>query len=110
VFVVTHRAREPLVRAGGTTFTFVTDGLESAVWQAKDAAGERDVSLAGGANVIQQALKAGLLDELQIHIAPVLLGEGRLLLDGLGPEHIELEPLRVVDSSSATHLRFRVAR
>ena len=76
VFILTHHAREPVTKKGGTTFTFVTDGIESALEQARAAAGDKDVTVAGGANVAQQYLAAGLLDELQIHIAPMLLGGG----------------------------------
>ena len=108
VFVLTHHEREPLV-LGETTFTFVTDGIESAVEQARAAAGEKDVLVAGGAAVAQQALSAGLLDELQIHVAPVLLGGGTRLFEGVGPE-AQLERDRVIDSPAATHLRYRVAR
>jgi dihydrofolate reductase len=107
VFVLTHHPRPPLVKEGGTTFTFVTDGIESALGQAKAAAGNSDVAIAGGANAVQQFIKAGLLDELQIHLAPILLGGGIRLFDGLGPEHIELESTGVVDSPRVTHLRYR---
>jgi dihydrofolate reductase len=104
------RGREPLVMAGGTTFTFVTDGIEAALEQAKAAAGERDVALGGGASVAQQYLRAGLLDQLQVHVVPVLLGDGRrLFADGLleGPE---LERTSVVSSpTGVTHLSYRVA-
>ena len=110
VFVVTHRARDPLVKQGGTTFTFVTDGIESALEQAREAAGDKDVGVAGGASVAQQYLKAGLLDELQIHLVPILLGGGVRLLDQLGDAQIELETTRVVESPQVTHLRFRVLR
>lgn len=110
VFVVTHRAREELVKEGGTSFTFVTDGSESALGQAKAAAGDTDVSIAGGANIIQQYMTAGLLDEIQIHLAPVLLGGGRRLFENTGTEQIELEATRVIDSPGVTHLRFRVVK
>jgi dihydrofolate reductase len=110
VFVVTHRAREELVKEEGTTFTFVTDGLESALAQAKAAAGDEDVSIAGGASIIQQYLTAGLLDEIQIHVAPVLLGGGRRLFENTGTQQIELEATRVLDSPEVTHLRFRVVK
>jgi len=108
VFVVTHHPREPLVMRGGTTFTFVTDGVESAFEQAREAAGGKDVSVAGGASIIQQCLKAGLLDELQINLVPVLLGSGERLLDNLDGTKIELETTRVVDAPGVTHLRYRV--
>jgi dihydrofolate reductase len=110
VFVVTHRERDELVKQGGTTFRFVTDGLESAVEQARSAAGGKDVSVAGGADVICQCLAGGLLDEIQIHVAPVLLGGGRGLFDRLEGEHIELQATRVIESPEVTHLRYRVAR
>jgi dihydrofolate reductase len=109
VFVVTHEAREVLVRSD-TTFTFVSDGIESALEQARAAAGDKDVSIGGGADVAQQYLKAGLVDEMQIHVAPLLLGRGVRLFDQLGDAQIELEKTRVIDSPAVTHLRFRVAR
>jgi dihydrofolate reductase len=110
VFILTHHAREPVIKEGGTSFTFVTDGIEAALEQARAAAGEKDVSLGGGANVAQQYLEAGLLDELQIHLVPVLLGGGVRLFDRLGSEVIGLEATRVIESPSVTHLRFRVLR
>lgn len=110
VFVVTHTAREPLAKDGGTTFTFVTDGVESAVGQARAAAGDKDVLIAGGASVAQQCLQAGLLDELQIHVAPLLLGGGVRLFEDTGGEPVELEPTRVVESPGVTHLRYRVVK
>ena len=93
----------------GTTLTFVTDGIESAVEQAWAAAGDKDVQVAGGADVVQQSLDAGLLEELQIHLAPVLLGAGVRLFDRVDPGRVRLEPTRVVDSPTVTHLRYRVA-
>jgi dihydrofolate reductase len=110
VFVLTHESREPVIKEGGTTFTFVTDGIESALEQAKAAAGDRDVSVARGANVIQQYLKAGLLDEIQIHLVPVLLGEGIRLFDRMGRRPIELESTRMIESPEVTHLRYRVVK
>jgi dihydrofolate reductase len=109
VFVVTHHAREPLVR-GGTTFTFVTDGLESAIEEARAAAAEKDVLVAGGASAIDQCLQAGRLDELQIHLVPVLLAGGVRLFDGVGPEPSRFELMRVLDSPLVTHLRYRVVK
>jgi dihydrofolate reductase len=109
VFVLTHEPRDVLVKSD-TTFTFVTDGIESALEQARAAAGDKNVSIGGGANVAQQYLKAGLLDEMQIHIAPLLLGGGIRLFDQLGDAKIELEKTRVIDSPQVTHLRFRVVR
>ncbi len=110
VFVLTHHTREPLVMQGGTTFTFVTDGIKSALDQARATAGERDVAVAGGANVAQQYLKSGLLDELRVHVAPLLLGDGTRLFDHLGPYQIELRVVRVVESEAVTHLKYRVGR
>jgi dihydrofolate reductase len=110
VFVVTHRARERLVKEGGTTFTFVTDGIESALQQAKASAGDKNVNIAGGAGTVQQFIRAGLLDELEIHLTPLLFGEGIRLFEGMGPEPIELENIRVVASPKVTHLRFRVVK
>jgi dihydrofolate reductase len=109
VFVLTHHAREPLVK-GETTFTFVTEGIEAALSQARSAVGEKDVTVAGGASVAQQYLSAGLLDELNLHIAPVLLGDGVRLFDNLGDTPPRLEVTSVLDSPSATHIRYRVAR
>jgi dihydrofolate reductase len=110
VFVLTHHEREPLVKQGGTTFHFVTDGIGSALEQARAAAGDQDISLAGGASVAQQYLAAGLLDQIDLHVVPVLLGGGVRLFDGSLPAPVELEAERVVASPAATHLRFRVAR
>src|SRR5919197_3500953 len=108
VFILTHHPRETVEKQGGATFTFVTDGIEAAVEQARAAAGGKDVGIGGGANVAQQALNAGLVDEVQIHVVPVLLHGGVRLLDGLGK--VELEKTRVVDSPGVTHLRFRVRK
>src|SRR5262249_50403635 len=87
VFVLTHHARQPLVMEGGTTFTFVTDGIRSALEQARKAAGAKDVALAGGAKAAQQYLAAGLVDEMEIHLAPALLGSGERLFDGVTDLH-----------------------
>jgi dihydrofolate reductase len=108
VYVVTHHPRELVEKQGGTTFTFVTDGVEAAVEQARAAAGDKNVQVSGGANVAQQALSARLLDELQIHLVPVLLGTGTRLLENVEPAGIRLEPTRVVESPAATHFRFEV--
>jgi dihydrofolate reductase len=105
-----HAPPDTLTKQGGTTFTFVTDGVESAVAQAREAAGDKDVLVAGGASAIQQCISAGLVDELQVHIAPLLLRSGTRLFDNLGPEEIELEKTRVIDSALVTHLRFRVGK
>jgi dihydrofolate reductase len=107
VFVLTHHRREPLI-LGETTFNFVTDGIESALEQAREAADGNDVNLGGGANAVQQYLAAGLLDELQISLVPVLLGGGERLLDNLGGSGVALEPLRVVEAPGVTHLKYRV--
>jgi dihydrofolate reductase len=106
-FVVTHEAREDLETATGT-FAFVTDGIERAVRRAQAAAGDKEVLVMGGPAVGQQAVRAGLVDEIRLHIVPVLFGVGTRLFDDLGPEQIELEPTEVVASPAATHLRFRV--
>jgi dihydrofolate reductase len=110
VFVLTHENREKENKEGGTTFTFVSDGIESALEQARAAAGDKRVALGGGANTIQQYLRAGLLDEIQIHIAPMLLSAGIRLFEHLGTEPIELENTRVIESPRVTHLRFRVVK
>jgi dihydrofolate reductase len=108
VFVLTHEAREKVTK-GATTFTFVTDGIESAITQAKATAGDKNVGVMG-ANTAQQCLKAGLLDEIQIHLVPVLLGEGIRLFEHLGSLPIELEGSRVIESPGVTHLMFRVVK
>jgi dihydrofolate reductase len=110
VFVLTHHERDPLPLEGGTTFTFVTDGIESALEQARGAAGVEDVVIGGGADVIRQYLAAGLVDELSISVAPVLLGGGERLLDGLGDAAIELEQVDAIVAPGVTHLRYRVVR
>jgi len=107
VFVLTHHAREPEEMGGGTTFFFVTDGIEAAIEQARAAAGEGNVAIGGGANAIQQALAAGLVDELQVHVAPILLGGGTRLF-GEGADPIRLEATRVLASPRATHVKFDV--
>jgi dihydrofolate reductase len=110
VFVLTHHAREPLEKEGGTTFTFVTDGAESALELARDAAGGKDVAVGGGAEAAQQYLKAGLLDEVQLHVVPVLLGGGVRLFEDLAGAPGRLERVRVVESpTGVTHLKYRVA-
>ena len=106
VFVLTHHPRERFELKGGTSFTFVTDGIESAVSQARDAAGGKDVLVAGGAEVIQQGLVAGLIDEMQLHIAPIFLGGGRRLFDGIAPA--QLTVTEVVSVPLTTHVRLRV--
>ncbi|NEA67069.1 dihydrofolate reductase family protein [Streptomyces sp. SID12488] len=107
VFVLTHRPRPTLVKEGGTTFTFVTDGIHSALDRAKAAAGDRNVDIAGGANTVRQYLAEGLIDELQLHVVPALLGDGLRLFGGLGPARRTFEKVRVVDTPLATHLKYR---
>jgi dihydrofolate reductase len=110
VFVVTHAVPQEWVRAHeGAPFTFVTDGVERAVAMAKEVAGERNVGV-GAASIVQQCLKAGLLDEIHIFLVPVLLGKGVRLFEHLGVEPIELERTMVVDAPEVTHLRFRVVK
>jgi len=108
VFIVTHHARETVTKQGGTTFTFVTNGIEAALEQAKAAAGDKDVAVGGGASLAQQYLEAGLLDDMQIHLAPVLLRDGVRLFDHRGTEETELEATRVVHSP--THLMYRIVK
>jgi dihydrofolate reductase len=110
VFILTHHAREEVVFADGTTFNFVTDGIEAALEEARAAAEDKNVSLAGGASVAQQYLRAGLIDELDLHIAPVLLGGGVRLFDELGETLPTLEVTRVIESPAVTHIRYRVVR
>jgi dihydrofolate reductase len=106
VFVLTHHARAPLELDGGTTFTFVTDGIEAALDRARRAAGRQDVSLAGGARAARQYLVAGLVDEMEINLAPTLLGGGERLFDGVGDDLHGLELVRTVAALQVTHLRF----
>ena len=105
VFVLTHHAREPLPLEGGTTFFFVTDGIESALQKAKRVAGTKDISLAGGAKAAQQYLIAGLVDEMEISLAPVLLGQGERLFDGVSDLH-GLRLVRTIAADNVTHLKF----
>ncbi|MFH0522224.1 dihydrofolate reductase family protein [Streptomyces sp. M41] len=108
VYVVTHHAREPLVKEGGTTFHFVTGGPEQALALARESAGDKDVSLAGGADLVQQFIRAGHLDEILLHVVPVLIGEGgRRLFDNIGDKHIEWHKTEVLDAPEATHIRLR---
>ena len=109
VLVVTHHEREPLALKG-TTFFFVTDGIESALEQAKEAAGGQDVAVAGGASVARQYLAAGLLDEIDLSIVPVLLGQGERLFDGIDVRDIRLEQVRTVEAPGVTHVKYRVER
>ena len=109
VFVLTHHEREPLVKTG-TTFTFVTDGIESALAQAREAAGDKDVAISGGADVAQQYLSAGHVDEILLHVAPVFLGGGVPLFAGLSDPLPRLELLETIPAPEVTHVRYRVAR
>ncbi len=106
VFVLTHYARRPLELDGGTTFTFVTEGIEAALERARRAAGGQDVALAGGARAAQQYLAAGLVDEMEIHLVPTLLGGGERLFDGVGVDLHGLELVRTVATPKVTHLKF----
>ena len=110
VFVLTNHAREPLELKGGTTFTFVTDGIESALERAREAAGGQDVALAGGADVAQQYLRAGLVDEMDLHLVPILLGGGEWLFEGMGTDLHGLELVRTVPAAGVVHLKFARAR
>jgi dihydrofolate reductase len=108
VFVLTHHEREPLTLSD-TTFTFVTDGIELALERAREAAGDQDVLIGGGAETINQYLAAGMLDELELHVAPTLLGGGARLFEGVGP-NVQLEQLRAIDAPGVAHLKYRVLR
>jgi dihydrofolate reductase len=109
VFVVTHEARDPLPMQGGTTYHFVT-GIEAALELARAAAGDKNVGVWGGANIIKQCVEAGLLDEMQIHLAPMLLGGGIRLFEGLNPEGITLKKTSTIDTPGATHFVFEVVK
>jgi dihydrofolate reductase len=108
VFVLTHYRRDPLEMEGGTTFTFVTDGIEAALEQARAAAGDNDVEIAGGAATVAQYLQAGLLDELVLHMVPVVVGDGARLWDGVAG--VAMEPTEVIASPRVTHIRYRITR
>jgi dihydrofolate reductase len=108
VFVLTHHEREPLTLSD-TTFTFVTDGIESALAQAREAADGKDVFIGGGGAIINQYLAAGLVDELEIHVSPLLLGDGERIFDGVGPD-LKLEQLRAVEGPGVAHLKYRVVK
>jgi dihydrofolate reductase len=108
VFVLTHHEREPLTLSD-TTFTFVTDGIHSALALAREAAGDKDVFIGGGAATINQYLAAGLLDELELHLVPLVLGGGERLFEGVRPE-VNLELIRVVEAPGVTHLKYRVVK
>jgi dihydrofolate reductase len=108
IFVLTHHPREPLTLSD-TTFTFVTDGIESTLKQARDAAGDKDITVNGGASTIQQYLAAGLIDEIELHVSPVILGAGERLLNNIGP-HIKLHQIRAIEAPGVTHLKYRIGR
>ncbi|MDQ2751141.1 MAG: dihydrofolate reductase family protein [Pseudonocardiales bacterium] len=108
VFVLTHRPQERIGKQGGTSYTFVTDGIAAAVEAAKAAAGGKDVLLAGGLSIAQQALAAGVVDELAVHVRSVLIGHGARLFDAIGAEHIHLERTHISGSTGVTHLRYSV--
>ncbi|MEU4625171.1 dihydrofolate reductase family protein [Actinoplanes sp. NPDC023801] len=110
VFVLTHQPRDPWERPGGTTFHFVGDGIHKALDRAREAAGDRDVRIAGGSETILQFLNAGLVDEFSIALAPVLFGAGIRLFDGVDASRVRLEPVRSEPSSRATHLTYAVHR
>jgi dihydrofolate reductase len=107
VFVVTHELRDPMPMQGGTTYNFVTEGFDAAIDQARAAAGGKDVGIWGGGRAISGALHAGLLDEIQIHLVPMLLGDGRRLFVDVDDSRIELERTRTIETPNATHLTFR---
>jgi dihydrofolate reductase len=110
VFVVTHTQRDPWERAGGTTFYFVNDGTESALLQAREAAGPRDVRIAGGGETIQEYLDAGLVDEFSITLAPVLFGTGVRLFDRVDPDRLALNQAAVAASTRVTHLTYTAGK
>lgn len=112
IFVLTHEAPQKAARGENErlTFTFVTDGIESALRQAKAAAGDKDVSVIGGASTAQQCIQTGLVDEIEIGIVPILFGEGLRFFDHLGADSIELETTRVMEAAGVTYLTFRVVK
>src|SRR4029079_4772704 len=108
VFVVTHEQRDPWERPGGTTFHFVNDGIEVALDQAREAAGDRDVRIAGGGATILEHVNAGLIDEFSIALSPVLFGSGVRVFEGVDASCVALEPVRTEHSPRVTHLTFAV--
>jgi dihydrofolate reductase len=110
VFVLTHHQRPPLVMEGGTTFFFVTDGIESALRQAMEAAGAKDVALGGGAKAFQQYFAAGLLEEIELHIVPLLFGAGERLLENVADAKVSLEQVRTIGGPGVTHVKYRVVK
>jgi len=109
VIVLTHHPREPLAMDGGTTFYFVTEGIEEAMRRARESAGDRDIRIGGGASVVNQYLAAGLIDELELQVVPVLIGSGTRLFEGIGQE-LKLEPIRAVPGREVTHIKYRVLK
>ena len=110
VFVLTHYPHAPIEMQGGTTFHFVTDGIESAYAQAKEVAGDLSISIAGGASCARQAIEAGIVDEIDLQVSPVILGSGERLLDGFKAGNPTLELARVLEAPGVAHLRYRVIR
>ena len=110
MFIVTHHPRDPVEMEGGTTFHFVTDGIESALGQAREAASGNDVGLWGGGNIAGQYLAAGLLDVLELHVVPVVLGDGARLFDNLGDAEVQLEQVRAIEAPGVTHLKYRTVK
>ncbi|WP_028926593.1 dihydrofolate reductase family protein [Pseudonocardia acaciae] len=110
VFVLTHRPRPTLVKQGGTSFTFVTEDIRDAVERARAVAGDGNVDIAGGADTVQQALRAGVVDQLRLHVLPVLIGAGLRLFDNLGADRPRLEQVGVAEGAGAAHLTYRVVR
>ena len=110
MFVLTHYPHAPIEMQGGTTFHFVTDGIESAYAQAKEVAGDLSISIAGGASCARQAIEAGIVDEIDLQVSPVILGSGERLLDGFQAGNPTLELARVLEAPGVAHLRYRVIR
>lgn len=110
VFVLTHHPRQPQAMLGGTTFYFVTDGIEAALDRAREAAGSRDVLIGGGATTVRQYLRAGAVDEFEIHLVPSFVGAGERLFDGLDPASLKFEQVRVVAAPDVTHIKYRMKR
>ncbi len=110
VYVLTHQKRDPWVRKGGTTFYFVNDGIKSALQQAKQAAGNKDVRISGGANTIQQYLNAGLIDEFSIHVAPIMLTSGVRLFENIKKEKSSFEIIETINSPLVTHIKYKVKK
>ena len=110
VFVITHHGRKPLPMAGGTVFNFVTDGIEAALEQARAAAGDKDVRIGGGADTVNQYLRAGMIDEMEVHLVPMIIGAGERLFVNLSDERPRLELIRTVATPDVTHLKYRVLK